>query len=399
MMLSCSARTDMGVMAVLVAAIVLTATEVRGQDPSVRPDTVATNDAWAELRRQFEPPDEWCDDYGDYRSPLLFGDGRRVRTAGEWRRRRAEILADWHKMMGHWPPVIERPQVDFLDAEQREGIAQHRVRFKILPGQDTEGYLLIPEGAMSRPAVLTVYYEPETAIGQGAPLRDFAWQLAKRGFVTLSIGNRPGLDDKTYSLYYPTVDNAEIQPLSTLAYGAANAFHVLASQREVDPRRVGIVGHSFGGKWAMFASCLYDKFACAAWSDPGIVFDESRPSVNYWEPWYLGYEPGTWRSRGLPTRENPTTGLYKRLAAEGRDLHELHALMPPRPFFVSGGSEDPPSRWQALNHAVEINRVLGYDRRVGMANREKHSPDEGSNEQIYLFFEHFLVRDVLADGD
>lgn len=21
----------------------------------------------------------------------------------------------------------------------------------------------------------------------------------------------------------------------------------------------------------MFASCLYDKFACAAWSDPGIV--------------------------------------------------------------------------------------------------------------------------------
>lgn len=26
----------------------------------------------------------------------------------------------------------------------------------------------------------------------------------------------------------------------------------------------------------MFASCLYDKFACAAWSDPGIVFDETK---------------------------------------------------------------------------------------------------------------------------
>jgi len=49
-------------------------------------------------------------------------------------------------------------------------------------------------------------------------------------------------------------------------------------------QRVGIVGRSFGGKWAMFASCLDDKFACAAHSDPGIVFDEKRPNVNYWEP-------------------------------------------------------------------------------------------------------------------
>ena len=43
-------------------------------------------------------------------------------------------------------------------------------------------------------------------------------------------------------------------------------------------------GHSYGGKKAMFASCLYDKFSCAAWSDGGIVFDEKRANVNYWEP-------------------------------------------------------------------------------------------------------------------
>ena len=98
-----------------------------------------------------------------------------------------------------------------------------------------------------------------------------------------------------------------------------------------------MVGHSYGGKWAMFASCLYDKFACGAWSDPGIVFDESRPSVNYWEPWYLGYEPGKWRTRGVITSANPCMGPYKRLVAEGCDLHELHALMAPRPLLVSGG--------------------------------------------------------------
>ena len=68
------------------------------------------------------------------------------------------------------------------------------------------------------------------------------------------------------------------------------------------------------------------------------------------------------------------------------------ALMAPRPFWVSGGSEDPPARWRALNHAVQVNAVLGYKDRVGMSNRPTHEPTPASNELIYLFFEHFLAK-------
>jgi hypothetical protein len=71
-------------------------------------------------------------------------------------------------------------------------------------------------------------------------------------------------------------------------------------------------------------------------------------------------------------------------------LHELHALMAPRPFLVSGGSEDHPQRWKALNHAIAVNRLLGYENRVAMSNRKGHSPTPESNEQIYLFFEQAL---------
>jgi hypothetical protein len=74
----------------------------------------------------------------------------------------------------------------------------------------------------------------------------------------------------------------------------------------------------------------------------------------------------------------------------GDDLHELHALIAPRPFFVAGGSEDPPERWRALNHTVAVNRLLGYERRVGMSNRSEHKISPEANEQICLFFEHFL---------
>jgi hypothetical protein len=140
----------------------------------------------------------------------------------------------------------------------------------------------------------------------------------------------------------------------------------------------------------MFAACLFEPFACAAWSDPGIVFDESRANVNYWEPWYLGYHPPPWRERGMITAENPARGLYPRLVQSGRDLHELHALMAPRPFLVSGGAEDPIERWQALNHTRAVNRLLGFSDRVAMTNRPEHTPNAESNEAIYAFFEHFL---------
>ena len=346
--------------------------------------------AWVAIQTAFQPPEQWRGKFGKYRSPLIFNDGRRVTTEAAWQLRRSELLSDWHALLGAWPALIVEPKVEVLEEVRRENFRQLKVRFLWAPKELTTGYLLIPDGEGKRPAVLTVYYEPETSVGLDKELRDFGLQLARRGFVVLSIGTTQATEAKTYSVYYPALENAQVQPLSMLAYAAANAWYVLAARPEVDAERIGVVGHSFGGKWAMFARCLFDKFAAAAWSDPGIVFDNSRPSINYWEPWYLGYHPPPWRARGLITDENPARGSYPKLMAEGRDLHELHALMAPRPFLVSGGSEDPPQRWEALNHSLAVNKLLGFENRVGMTNRPLHDPTEESNAAIYCFFEHFL---------
>jgi hypothetical protein len=77
--------------------------------------------------------------------------------------------------------------------------------------------------------------------------------------------------------------------------------------------------------------------------------------VNYWEPWYLGYENGVKRKPG-----------------------------------VIGGSEDQPERWRALNHSIAVNKLLGFDNRVAMTNRKDHSLTPEAMEQVCLFFEHFL---------
>src|SRR5256714_12487059 len=97
-------------------------------------------------------------------------------------------------MIGAWPPVIEKPAIEYVETRRRENFTQHKVRVQTAPGQMTAGYLLVPDGPGPRPAVFVPFYEPETSTGQNDnKLRDFAYQLTKRGFVTLSVGS-PGGD-------------------------------------------------------------------------------------------------------------------------------------------------------------------------------------------------------------
>jgi dienelactone hydrolase len=349
----------------------------------------------------YSVPEEFARDFGPWRSPLKFADGTVVTSASDWPRRRQEILDSWQRRMSPWPALVERPEMKRLDRSERDGFVQYHVHVQITSdGKVADGYLFVPKGKGGGPfpAVLVPFYEPQTSIGEGANGRgrgthDYGLQLVQRGFVTLSIGTpgsveKPGLD--TRQLLIEAGIEQKRQPLSYLAYVAANCHTALAQLPEVDPKRIGIIGLSYGGKWSMFASCLYDKFACAVWSDPGIVFNEANGNVNYWEPWYLGYDPTVQRKAGIPSADNPRTGLYKELFESGSDLVDLHALMAPRPLLVSGGTEDPPRNWRALNHLVAVNELLGAKRRVAMTARATHVPTAEALELELRFLEEWL---------
>jgi hypothetical protein len=285
------------------------------------------------------PPAEYANRREPLRSLLQLEDGSMVRSAADWALRKKELRAVWMEALGAWPEVLAHPKLEVLRETDLPGYKRKRVRVEIAAGRFEEGWLLVPEGKGPHPAVLVPFYDPETSVGLGdKEHRDYARRLAERGFVALAVGSPGG------NARLPDPGREGWQPLSFLAYVSANCANVLRSLPEVDAKRLGIVGHSYGGKWALFSACLNEAFACAAWSDPGIGFDDTRPSINYWEPWYLGRTAGPPRAPGLPTAQNPATGPYLQLRQEGHDLHEVQALMAPRPFFVSGGSEDPPSR-------------------------------------------------------
>src|SRR5207237_9150036 len=93
----------------------------------------------------YQPPARYAGDLGTYRSPLKFLDGGAVKNVDDWERRRREILRTWHGLMGPWPPLIEKPRIEYLDEERRDNLTQRHLRLEIAPGRTTDdAYLLLP---------------------------------------------------------------------------------------------------------------------------------------------------------------------------------------------------------------------------------------------------------------
>ena len=127
--------------------------------------------SWDEVAPLFRPPPALEGQLGTFRSVMVFADGTPVKTATDWPRRRAEILAEWHGVMGEWPPLLAKVPMETLSETHRETFTQRRVRLEVAPGQRIEGWLLVPDGvtagAARTPAVLVPFYEPETSVGLG----------------------------------------------------------------------------------------------------------------------------------------------------------------------------------------------------------------------------------------
>src|SRR5436190_17291991 len=91
----------------------------------------ANDSAWPKIEKYFQPPAEFAKDFGPYRSPLKFADGSEVKTPEDWAKRRKEIADLWHKRLGAWPPLLEKPKVEVLETKEKNGYTQKHVHVQI----------------------------------------------------------------------------------------------------------------------------------------------------------------------------------------------------------------------------------------------------------------------------
>ncbi len=204
--------------------------------------------------------------YPDKTNLLVYTDpsGRQrpVRSPRDWDRRRADILANMQEVMGALPaPTAVVPlDVRTEEAARVGNTVRKKVSFAVSPGDRVPAYLFIPAGAAARlPAVLCLHQT--TSIGKaepagigGSPNLHYALELARRGYVTLAA-DYPSFGDYRYDFARSPFASGSLKAV----WNNMRAIDLLQSLPEVDPRRIGCIGHSLGGHNALFTAAFDDR--------------------------------------------------------------------------------------------------------------------------------------------
>lgn len=180
-------------------------------------------------------------------------EGEPARLAGVWRQRGVD-----------YPLVFER--VDSLPGERRPQeperplpYHEEEVRIESAPGVVLTGTFTRPRDAGASPAVLLIsgsgaQDRDESAFGH-RPFLVLSDALTRRGFAVLRLDDR-GVGGSTGDVYRAT--------LRDLSDDVLAAVESLARRKDVDPSRIGLVGHSEGGLVATIAASKSNRIAHVA---------------------------------------------------------------------------------------------------------------------------------------
>ena len=256
------------------------------------------------------------------------------------------------------------------------------------PGTEQRVFLAVPRRREGRlPAVVVPFYYPEAMLGfdpdTGAPSPRFAGvtmlaDLARRGFVAASadayhltyrVGATEPRDD--FGRWKKAAealgrDWSEWTGIGKLTADTRLVIDLLADDPRVDAARIGVIGHSLGGKMAFYAGCLDPRVKVIVTSDWGIDWDRT----NWRDPWYWG------------------KARVERLKAAGRTHADLLAWAGGKPFMLIAGQYDDASA-RALLDAVPAYHAQPA-RCVVFNHASGHRPPPCALEAGYRFLERHL---------
>ena len=218
--------------------------------------------------------------------PLVFADGSRVTTAEQWRdRRRGEILELFRKhVYGYAPgrPKDLRFQVVEEDRAALDGKATKREVDITVGGEKGEFKFrllaYIPNKAEKPvPAFLLLNHRGD--IHQQVNLPFFpVTQIVERGYaaVGISLGELSPDNKQRYREgilgFYDGPEEKSPDSWRTIgawAWGGHRAMDYLETDKDIDPQRVAVIGHSRGGKTALWCGAQDERFALTISNDSG----------------------------------------------------------------------------------------------------------------------------------
>jgi hypothetical protein len=360
---------------------------------------------------------------GTYRlpDPLVFKDGKPVRTARDWAKRRPEILElfadnffgrsaearkiryevfdeDHHALGGkairRQVTIYFSGRKDFSGHKDKDSGRKDKDKDKDKdenkagPTEDLLIYLpaqakgpvplilalnfngnqaVVSDSAVRLPMVWNRQtHQPESATeaSRGTDRQFEVEKVLERGYGFATIYYQqiePDFPDgwkygvRQLFLHRPPRDS-EWGAIGAWSYGLSRAMDYLEHDNGVDSKRVAIMGHSRLGKTVLWAGALDVRFAMVIANCPG----EGGASLvrrNYGETIAnITSKFGYWFAPKLAE-------FGDRVEQLPVDMHELIALMAPRPVYVTGAVEDqwadPKGEFLACVAAGPVFRLLG----------------------------------------
>ncbi|HND51992.1 MAG TPA: prolyl oligopeptidase family serine peptidase, partial [Pirellulaceae bacterium] len=276
-----------------------------------------------------------------------------VTTVAEWRERRDEIVRNMQLVMGPLPGLERRVPPDVkLDEEVDCGSYVRRlISYATEPESRVPAYLCIPKKLLApdakgarAPAILCLHGTDNvighgTVVGLGRANRQYAAELAERGFVTLAP-NYPIL-----AKYNPDVRALGWESGTLKAvWDNLRGLDLLESLPFVEPGKFGAIGHSLGGHNSVYTAVF----------DSRIKTVVSSCGLDSYLDYYEGNEKNWFPEKGwCQTRYMIRMARYRgRLAEIPFDFHEMIAAIAPRDVLIIAPLQDSNFRWQSVDRVA-----------------------------------------------
>jgi dienelactone hydrolase len=310
-----------------------------------------------------------------------------VANAKDWATRRRHILAGMQQAMGPLSDRTKLPALDLkvLDETKQAGTRRQTISFASGDGDRVTAYLFLPDAPAGTrsPAMLALHQT--SAIGKGEVAGEgksanqaYGLELAQRGYVVLAPDYPSFGGLKDYDFRRGGYASGTMKGI----FNHMRAVDLLCDRNDVNPKRIGVIGHSLGGHNAMFVG----------------VFDERLQVIVSscgWTPFhdYYGGKIAGWTSDRYMPRLRDRYGLDPDRVPF--DFYEVVAALAPRAFFSCSPTKDEnfdvAGVRKAEKAAADIYELLGAPKNLQIRYPDcEHDFPTETRREAYRFIDAAL---------